>query len=80
MARKVIVVSTKDNDRKEIMTDATTWSELKAQIEASGLSVGDMKATVRDTKATLEHNQAVLPTGEFTLFLTPGKVKSGIKA
>ena len=77
MRRLVTVLSTKDNNKKEINTDVTTWGELKPLIEAQGISCGDMKAMVRSTKATLEHSSAVLPTEDFTIFLTPGKVKSG---
>lgn len=77
MARKIIVVSTKDNARKEITTDVRTWGELQPLINAERISTSDMKAMVRETKVNLDHTGAVLPEGDFTLFLTPGKVKSG---
>lgn len=75
--RLVTVLSTKDNNKKEITTDVTTWGELKPLIDAAGIATGNMKAMVRSTKATLEHTSALLPTEAFTIFLTPGKVKSG---
>lgn len=77
MARKIVVVSTRDNARKEFNTDVRTWGELKPLIEAERISTSDMKATVRETKVNLDHHGAMLPEGDFTLFLTPGKVKSG---
>lgn len=79
--RTIIVVSTRGaNVRKTITTDANTWGELKPVIEGEGVSVDDMKATVRETKQSLELDGAQLPSGDFTLFLTPGKVKSGNNA
>lgn len=75
--RKVTVVSTRENVRKEINSDATTWGQLKTEIERQGVSTGDMKAMIRENKNNLENDGASLPSGEFTLFLTPGKVKSG---
>jgi hypothetical protein len=75
--RKVTILSTRDNGKKEIMTDASNWEALRDVISTEGLTVNNMKAMVRETKATLEHNEAVLPIGEFTLFLTPAQVKSG---
>lgn len=77
MARKVTAVSTRDGGRKEVDTDVTTWGELKPLLEAEGMTTSNMKAMVRDTKQNLERDDAQLPTGDFTLFLTPGKVKSG---
>ena len=36
-----------------------------------------MKATVRETRVDLVHEDAELPAGDFTIFLFPNKVKSG---
>lgn len=73
--RKVTVVSTQANDRREFQSEATTWGQLKREI--SSMITGDMKATVRETRVDLEHEEAQLPTGDFTIFLFPNKVKSG---
>lgn len=75
--RKVTIVSTKFSGNKEVMSDASNWGELKAHIESAGISLANMKAVRRDTSNTLESNNAELPTGDFVLFLTPAKVKSG---
>tara|TARA_R110002126_G_scaffold47605_3_gene133359 strand:+ start:8447 stop:8683 length:237 start_codon:yes stop_codon:yes gene_type:complete len=75
MSRKVTVVSTQANDRQEVQTSATTWGELKGEI--SSMINGDMKVTVRETRVNLEHEDAELPAGDFTIFLFPNKVKSG---
>lgn len=74
--RKVKALSTQSNEIKELMTSATTWGQLKEEL--GSLIQGDMKATVQSTKQTLEHNEAVLPDGDFVLFITPNKVKSGL--
>ena len=75
--RKITIVSTQANERQEIESAATTWGELKE--EASHLISGDMKATVRETRVDLVHEDAQLPDGDFVLFLFPEKVKSGFK-
>lgn len=73
--RKVTVVSTQANERNEINSDATTWGALRNEI--SHLMTGEMKVTVRETRVDLSHEEAELPTGDFTIFLFPSKVKSG---
>ena len=80
--RKITVLSTKTNGsgRKEIMTDAATWGELKTAIEAEGLDTTDMKASVRSNKVTLDNDGAEVPAGDQIIFLTPAKVKSGFAA
>lgn len=77
MMRKVTVLSTNGEGRKEVTTDVTTWGALKPLIQEQGLTVNNMKATVRSTKNTLESNDSVLPNEDFVIFLTPMKVKSG---
>lgn len=78
MARKVTVVSTRDGGKKEVMSSASTWGDLKNDLESNGISTSDMKAMERATKVTYEKADAVLPTGEFVIFLTTGKkMKSG---
>lgn len=76
---KVTVISTKTNQPTVIETTATTWGELSAELTDKGLYNSDMKAMERATRATYEHPNAVLPTSDFVLFLTPGKMKSGKK-
>lgn len=75
--RKVTVLSTKTNEQKEITTDVTTWGQLKPVLSANGFDPSGLKAMLQATKVTLENDSAVLPDGDFVLFLTPGKVKSG---
>lgn len=74
--RKITLVSTQANDRTEIESSSTTWGQLKAEVPT--LIGNDMKATVRETRVDLVHEDAELPTGDFILFLFPEKVKSGL--
>ena len=75
--RKVTVVSTQSNEKKEVSSNATTWGQLKEDSIVAGMLNGDMKVTVRETRVDLAHEDAELPTGDFTIFLFPAKVKSG---
>jgi hypothetical protein len=61
----------------EITTAASTWGELKNDLANNNIEYNNMKAMIRETETSLEGNNAVLPTGDFVLFLTPDKVKSG---
>lgn len=58
-------------------TKAETFSDLKKQF--SNLNWDGKKVLVRETRVTLEHGDAKLPSGDFTLFITPAKTKAGGK-
>ena len=82
----VTVFSTKGKKRSVVTTNAETWGQLKEDLLASGIDINGQKAIVGETQTTLESSKAVLPKGldirgvvsdNFTLFLTPIKVKSG---
>ena len=74
---QVTVISAQGNAPKTIQTSATTWGALEAELNAQDIATTNMKAMVRETKGNLEAKDAVLPPTNFTLFLTPGKIKSG---
>jgi hypothetical protein len=71
--RTITVFNTQSNTPSTFESDATTYGQIKNQIDGSD----SMKVVVRETKVTLESDEAMLPEGDFTLFLFPGKVKSG---
>lgn len=76
--RNVKVFSTKLNKTTVLQTSATNWGELSTYLTSKGLfNPGGMKAVERDSKATLEHKEAILPDGDFTLVLIPTKNESG---
>jgi hypothetical protein len=71
--KNVTVFNTQSNTPSSFTTEATTYGEIKHLIPGAD----SMKVVVRETKVTLENDEAVLPEGDFTLFLFPEKVKSG---
>jgi hypothetical protein len=74
--RIVTLFSTKGGKQK-VETDATTWGELKPLVEEH-YDLSNLQPTENVNKTTLTHQDAVLPEGEFVLFLRPVKTKSGI--
>ena len=76
--RTIKIVQTATASVKRFDSDATTWGELADQIKDE-YNLDKVKATVKETKGTLEHHDAVLPEGEFTIFLRAAKNKAGGK-
>ena len=74
--KNVTIVTTKGRNQ-QLQTNASTWGQLLAELENTGLSVDGMKAIVGQTKVTLESTEAELPQTNFTLFLSPVKIKAG---
>jgi len=77
MSRIVKIYTAQNDSLQQIESSATTWGELKAEMKAAAISADGMKATVKTLKVTLENDGAALPEGEFTIFLTAAKMKSG---
>jgi hypothetical protein len=76
--RSVTVITTV-GERKVIETAATTWKELEREVKQTH-SLSNMKVVEGVRRTTLEHPDAVLPDGNFKLYLLPVKSKSGAKA
>jgi len=76
MSRKITIYSTKTKATQEITSPVATWGELKPLVN-SEMGVGNAKCMIRETRNTLESNEADLPSGDFTVFVYPEKVKSG---
>lgn len=74
--RVITVVATKGGRIEKITTDAVTWGDLREIIQDKW-DLGKLKAVENVNKTTLEHIDAVLPTGDFRLFLRPSQTKSG---
>lgn len=75
--RQITIYSTKYGIKK-IDSDATTWGELKNEIiETGGYDLTNLTATENVNKTTLESMEAVLPEGDFVLFLRATKFKAG---
>lgn len=77
MSREITVVNPSTNAPVKIMTDAITWGALIPVLNANGITTTNMKGIVADTKVSLEVEGAVLPEGEFTLYLFTAKNKAG---
>ena len=76
---KVTVFSTKGAKKSVINSSAKTWGELRKDLAEAGIPYSGMRAILGETKVTLESSAAVLPVDfDFTLFLSPVKVKSGV--
>ena len=75
--RKVTIYSNKTRATQEINTDVTTWGELKSLINED-MMVSNARCMVKENRMTLESAQAVLPTGDFIVYVYPTKVKSGL--
>lgn len=74
--REIRIFSTKV--KKKLQSDVSTWGELKRLLNVNDISYNGMTAALSGSKVSLEHNDAVLPTDNFVLYLMPSKVKSGI--
>jgi hypothetical protein len=76
---RTIAVFSNTNGTREIIENSefTTWGELKAHLQSKGLYESNMQAVVKGLRVTLTLDAAQLPETEFTLFLVPGKMKSG---
>ena len=76
--RTIKIVQTATASVNRFDSEATTWGELTEQIK-DDYNLDKVKATVKETKGTLEHHDAILPEGEFTIFLRAAKNKAGGK-
>jgi len=88
ITRIVKVYSTKGRKLQQVESQARTWGELKIELATAGIETSGMRAIIGENKITLESSLAVLPlslkvdmevTSDFTLFLSPVKMESGIK-
>lgn len=73
---KVTIFST-GGTNKTIEVNSTTWGDLQKELSNNGVSTSGMKAVHGQTRVTLEHKDAIIPDGDFNLFLLPVKTKSG---
>jgi hypothetical protein len=71
--RKVTYFVTTNNSTKSVNSSANTWGELKDQL---GIEA-DLKFVLKETRVTLESNDAILPSTDITIFGFAKKNKSG---
>jgi len=75
--QRVITIYSTKGGMKEITTIATTWGELKPEIKKAGYDLANLAATCGTTRNSLDRDDAILQTGDYTIFLRPVKTKSG---
>ena len=80
MNTRVITLFSTKGGKKKIESAATTWGELQTEVSGAGYDLNNLQATENVNKTTLMHPEAVLPEGNFVLFLRPVKTKSGFDA
>lgn len=76
-SKQVTVYSTVGNNRKVINTSASNWSQLQADLLREDVNTNNMKAVEGRSQVTFESPDALIPDGDFVLFLYPVEVKSG---
>lgn len=75
--RVVVLYATRGAKKEKISTNVTTWGQLKALAKKAGFEVDKLHCTENVGKHDLVHEEAVLPTGTFTVFMRPKETKSG---
>lgn len=87
---KIKVVNPQTSSDKAIQyheTEANNWGELESELRSAGILSGTMQVVIKENKNELSLPAAILPVGlgaaanvpvDFTLFLSPKQVKSGV--
>ena len=74
--RKIKILTTRGTSG-EVETNVQTAGELRPLLQERGIETSGMKMMVKETRNELTRDDAVLPEGDFKLFLMPAKTKSG---
>ena len=77
MTRKIKIYTT-NGMPGTIETNVSTLGELKPILRQREVNYDDMKLLVGETKNELSRDEAILPEGDFKLYLMPAKTKSGV--
>lgn len=85
--KRVITIITTRGEKVKVNYEGNEWGDLKKILERggrdadgnnfSGYDLGNMKCVESVKRNTLEHINAIIPDGNFNLFLMPYKSKSG---
>ena len=77
MTRKIKIYTT-NGMSGTIETNVSTLGELKPILRQREVNYEGMKLLIGETKNELSQDEAVLPEGDFKLYLMPAKTKSGV--
>jgi hypothetical protein len=75
--RNITIFSQRDNQLVTVQSDDVSWGSLKSSFKDE-ISFNNMRGVVKSTRNTLDVDDARLPADEFTVFLFPKKVSSGM--
>lgn len=75
--RKVRIYSTVGANNQVIDFEGSTFKDLKSALSNLEFDLRNKKFVIGENRTTLEHPDAILPEGDFTLFIMPVKTKSG---
>lgn len=75
--RNITIASTTKAGAKRLATEANTWGQLKDALASEYGDLSKLRAVVRETRNDLESDEAVLPSEDFTLLLSPKQIKAG---
>ncbi len=75
--REVTIYATRGGQMKKITTAVKTWGELQPLVRREGFDLSSLLAAENINKTDLVNDLAVLPEGNFRLFLRPKQTKSG---
>lgn len=75
--REVTIYATRGGQMKKITTAVRTWGELQPLVRREGFDLSSLLAAENINKTDLVNDLAVLPEGNFRLFLRPKQTKSG---
>lgn len=79
--RKISIFSTTRDILVLENSDLITWDQLRnTLINDHNYDLSNLVASESYTKTTLESSEAVLPVGDFVLFLRPKETKAGVKS
>lgn len=78
MSRIITIISPQGDLRVELTSSATTGRELATEINAEGtFNTQGSTAMIRGVRDPLTFDSFTLPEGDFSVFITPSKIKSG---
>ena len=75
---RIITLYTTYGKIEKIETDVTTWGELESLASSRGIDTKALLATESVRKTDLNHSEAVLPEGPFTVFFRKKETKAGL--
>lgn len=76
MTRKIKIYTTLGSPGT-IETAVTTLGDLRPELSGRGIDISGMKLLIGETRNELSEDVAILPEGDFKLYLVPSKTKSG---